>query len=123
MANIPALIYKDDVLAMAPELVDLSTFAWEDVLAYCNEIDLGRMGETASTTRLLRIFLTAHMGSLALRAISGAAGPTTGESAGSLRRSYGIVSLSAADWLGSTMYGQQYMTILRMSVAHGPRVV
>ena len=123
MASIPAQIYKDDVLAIAPELSTLSSFLWADILAFANEIDLGPLGETAQMTRMCRLYLSAHSATLTKRAGSGAAGPVTSESAGALRRSYGLVALSAGQWLGSTMYGQMLETLLNMSAARGPMLV
>lgn len=115
-------IYRDDVLAVAPE-INITAFAWEDILAFANEIDLGYWGDTAQMTRMCRLYFAAHLGTLTMRAASGAAGPVTSESAGALRRSYGLVALAQGDWLGSTMYGQQLQTILSMSSARGPILV
>lgn len=124
----PALhdILRADVLGIAPELSTLPDIMWVVVLGVANEVKASALGTDADspTLRLARILLAAHFGVISRRARTGAAGPVTSETAGALRRSYGLVALSGAEsGLATTMYGQQYMTILRMTTAHGPRVI
>lgn len=109
------------VLGMAPQLTTLTIGAQTDILAFVNELDLSSLGETEQTTRMARIFLAAHVGTVAVRAAGGMAGPVTSESAGALRRSYGLSATpSGEEGFGTTMYGMQYISIIRMSLAHGP---
>lgn len=117
-------ITKSDVLAMAPELVSVSDEAWVDILAYVNTMSPKGVCNDPATYRLARILLAAHYGTISKNAFTGAAGPVVAEAAGGLRRAYGLVALSSADAaLGTTMYGMQYMGLLRMSCAHGPILV
>lgn len=119
-----AVIVKADVLAFAPELSTLTDAAWADVLAYVNTFDISHTGEDAQTVRMARIFFAAHMGTMDKRASSSSAGPVTSESAGGVRRSYGLLaSFSGANSLSSTRYGQLYADLLSMSLANGPMLV
>lgn len=121
-------IIKQDVLEFAPELSKIKDGAWAAILAFVNSftslgIDIGG-GEQSSLLRLARIFLAAHYGTVSRRSPSGAAGPTTSEAAGAVRRSYGLVALAANDaGFGSTGWGQQLLCLLSMSDAHGPFLV
>lgn len=116
-------IFWSDVLAIAPELSTISDRTAVDLIEYVNEMDLTQLCESAFTARLAKLYLAAHLGSLDKRANSGAAGPVVGEAAGGVRRSYGLLPLGDATWLGSTYYGQSLMALLSMSLAHGPIVV
>ena len=118
-----AAIMDQDVLDVAPELSTLRTLAWVGILNYVNELDLTGLGETPTVTRLARVYLAAHFGSMTKRAGAGIAGPVTSESAGGIRRSYGLLMLPGQTGLGATLYGQLYESILNMSNAHGPFVV
>ncbi len=117
-------IVWDDVLAMAPQLSTTTAGAQTDILDYVNELDMSGLGETDQTTRMARILLAAHWGTIILRAPGGMAGPVTSESAGALRRSYGLSATpSGEEGFGTTMYGMQYVNLLRMSLAHGPMLL
>lgn len=117
-------VTKTDVLAIAPELTTISDEAWADILAYVNTMSPKGICNDAATFRLARILLAAHYGTISKRAFTGAAGPVVSEAAGGLRRAYGLVALSSADAaLGQTMYGMQYLGILRSSCAHGPLLI
>lgn len=113
----------DAVTAFAKELKVITEEAQFWILQYVNEIS-GANLDTDATTHLARVLLAAHLGLSVKRAGSGAAGPVTSEAAGQLRRSYGLIALSAsAAALGSTIYGQQLVGLLAMSSCHGPRLV
>ncbi len=121
-------IIKQDVLEFAPELTTIRDPAWAAILAFVNSFGPAGIdatgGEESPLLRLARIYLAAHYGSVAKRSKSGAAGPVTSEAAGAVRRSYGLVALAANDaGFGSTVWGQQFLTILSMSDAHGPFLV
>ena len=118
-----AAVIKADVLAFAPELSTLTDQFWVDALDYVNQVDLTSV-DTDIDRRLARIYLAAHIGSTTKRAGTGAAGPVTSESAGGIRRSYGLLATSASgSGLSSTRYGQLYESILSMSLAHGPLLI
>lgn len=121
-------IIKQDVLEFAPELSTIRDPTWAAILAFVNSftslgIDVAG-GESSPLLRLARIFLAAHYGTVSKRSKSGAAGPVTSEAAGAVRRSYGLVALASNDaGFGSTVWGQQLLSILSMSDAHGPILV
>lgn len=123
-------IYKADVLALAPSLT-LTDQGWVEVLTYVNELDLSSLGESEQVTRLARIYLAAHFGTLTQQSTTddGApiAGPVVSESAGGIRRAYGFNASAQSNTLGftnleSTIFGQMYMRIIGMSAARGPLV-
>ena len=124
-------IVKADVLGLAPEL-SLSDLGWVDVLTYVNELDLTPLGETPQVTRMARIYLAAHLGTVGRLATTGGgtavSGPVVSEAVGQVRRTYatsgGGSSGQAATStnLEATMYGQMYMRIIGMSAARGPLV-
>ena len=75
-------------------------------------------------TKLLRIYIAAHFALLDVRAQTGAAGPVTAESAGQIRRSYGLLAQAAgANDLAGTLYGNMALALMRSSAAHGPVLV
>ncbi|MGN6103653.1 MAG: DUF4054 domain-containing protein [Kofleriaceae bacterium] len=113
-------VTKDEVIAFAPELATVSDGTWPSILAFINEIDMTYLGESANTTRLARIYLAAHIAKMGKRAASSAAGPVTSESAGGIRRSYGFAALTDTHSLRTTNYGQLYLDLLGMTLAHGP---
>lgn len=118
-----AAIVKADVFSFAAELNNkFDDQFWADVLAYVNQYDLTST-DTDEDRRLARIFLAAHIGANELRAKSGAAGPLTSESAGGVRRSYGLVASSTSASLNSTRYGTMFLFILESSGCAGPFVI
>lgn len=114
-------IIKADVLAVAPELTTLTDQFWLDLLEYANEFDFTTL-DTEQTVRMARIFLCAHLGARAKRSGGGTAGPVTGEAAGGVRRSYGLIATAGGGLseLGSTQYGQTLASILNMSLVRAP---
>lgn len=119
-------IVQADVAGLAPQLATkVSDQGWVDILAYANEIDLTtQLGESAQTTRMARILMAAHLGTVINMGLSGAVGPVVGESAGLVRRSYGMLATYAgAGALAATIYGLQYLTLLSMTVANLPMVI
>ncbi len=120
-------IFRDDVTGMDPKLAALPDDAWFPLLAYVNTlpdtaIDPGG-GADGPTVRLARLFLAAHFATCILRGGT-AAGPVTGETAGALRRTYGLMQLkTGVNGLNTTQYGLQYQAIVDMSPAHGPFVL
>lgn len=116
-------IVKTDVLAIAPEFSTLADQAWVDILNYVNQINLTAC-DSDFDRRLARIFLAAHIGAIVKSGSAGEAGPLTGESAGGVRRSYGLVaSATSSGSITTTRYGQKYIEILEGTLVHGPMVV
>lgn len=118
-------ITRANVLAFAPELADVSTLAFDDILAHVNELDLTHadIGESEETNKLARIYLAAHFALLTRNAGSGAAGPVTAETVGQVRRSFGLLATAAGtNALNGTQYGQAYLALLMQSMAHFPIV-
>lgn len=114
-----------DVLGTAPELSTISELGQKSILQYVNQFDYSSIGGTPEEIYYLRVLLAAHFGSVTKRAGSGAAGPVISETAGALRRAYGMIPLSKLSFAGlnATMYGQQALTIMASSVCHGPIVL
>lgn len=113
-----------NVQAFAPALPRLTEEAQQQILFYVNQWSSENALGSAPTLHMARVLLAAHFALSTSRATTGAAGPVTSEAMGGLRRSYGLIALSAATAnLGSTIYGQQVMLILSMSDAHGPILV
>lgn len=111
---------------MAPELASVSDVTWQTVIAFANTLSADGIGggESGPLLRLCRILLAAHYGTISKRGVTGATGPVTSEAAGAVRRSYGLVALASADAsLGATVYGHQFLGLLGMSMANGPRLV
>lgn len=123
-----ASIVWADVLALAPELVNVDSTARMFILSYVNgpALDPGSFdGENGVTTRLARIYLAAHMGSSVGKGAAGASGgPVTSESMGGLSRSYSVGSVAQSiDATGSTDYGRRYEALVSNSLARMPFVI
>ena len=114
---------KAAVLAVAAELSSVLDAVWAVWLPWANEFDLSQTGATDATVTLARIYLAAHMVTMSKRGSSAAAGPLTGESAGGLRRSYGLVSMNGAGSFPLTRYGQLFLDLLDQSPAKGPFLI
>jgi hypothetical protein len=118
-----AAVLRTDVLAIAPELSTLTDQAWVDILAYVNATSASAFDDITAH-RLARIFLAAHLGTASKRAASGAVGPVIAEAVGGLRRSYANSAASTdTSSLSQTMYGNQYLAILKSSGTAGPFLV
>lgn len=107
-----------DVVALAPELSTINTTTQTDILAFTNAVlDVTKFDlEAGPTTRLARIYLAAHFGTLSKL---GAAGPLIGESAGGLSRSYAM-PIGKSQFL-TTSYGRAFYQLIR-PIARGPQV-
>ena len=117
------IVDKAAVLAVAAELSTVSDAVWFVWLPWVNEFDLSQTGATDATVTLARIYLAAHVVTLSKRGSSAAAGPVTGESAGGLRRSYGLVPMAGTGSYPMTRYGQLYLDLLDQSPANGPFLI
>ncbi len=120
-----AVIVKEDVITYAPETASIDEDAWVMILAFVNTLTSEAVGggEDGPMLKFLRVLLAAHYATISRRGTSGAAGPVTSEAAGAVRRSYGLVALASSDAsLGATGYGQQFLGLLSMSMANGPRL-
>ena len=107
-------ILKTDILAIAPQLSTLPDSAWFTILAFINTFKGFKCDPALK--RMALIFLAAHLGSMASSTgSSGATGPVVSESAGGLKRTYGVSSSSTTSDLGQTPYGIQYLAIIGMS--------
>ena len=116
-------ITKGDVIGVAAELSSVVDSVWAVWLPWANEFDLSQTGATDATVTLARIYLAAHVVTMNKRGSSAAAGPLTGESAGGLRRSYGLVSLNGSGSFALTRYGQLFLDLLDQSPANGPFLI
>lgn len=73
---------------------------------------------------MARIYLAAHLGTVAQSGGSAPAGPVTSETVGQVSRSYAQLvgdALASSAW-ASTAYGRQYAAALRASTARLPVV-
>jgi hypothetical protein len=123
-----ASIIWTDVTAHAPELVTaaVSVAAQADILAYVNDaLDVTMFGgETAARTKMARIYLAAHLGTIDSQGSTGATGAVIGESIGGLSVQYASNSPAGTDPLyDKTPYGQAFRSIVRGSKARGPFVL
>lgn len=107
------------VVALASSLSSVSDEAQALILAHVNTaLDTRRFayGECDPRLTLARTYLAAHMGSSSLpgAGTTGAAGPVTSESAGSLSVSYAQIMDSASDsLLDTTSFGKLYRLVMR----------
>jgi hypothetical protein len=117
-----AAIAWSDVTNFASGLSSVSSGAQTVILAHVNEtLDTEKWGgESSPKLKYARILLAAHFGTLTLQGASagGGFGIVTGESAGGLSRQYLAFSPDGTDpTFDKTVYGQQYRTLLRGTMA------
>ena len=119
-----AAIIFADVLAFAPELESLAPAAQVMILEHVNaDLDVDQFdGEDGPTTKLARVYLAAHMGTLARPGRGAAAGPVASQSAGGLSKSYATMAGDYAAF-STTMFGRQYLELARCSFARLPVVI
>lgn len=116
-----------DVVAFAPELSTIAAGAQTDILAHVNDTlvvtEFG--GETAAKTRLARIYLAAHFGTVTAQGAAGAAGPVVSETVDRLSRTYGqpYGGGAAPDSLDSTSYGKAFRALVRTTPARIPMLL
>jgi hypothetical protein len=112
------------VTAFASELSSVDEEAQAMILAHVNGehgVAVDEFGgEDSPTTKLVRIYLAAHLGTMC--GMGAAGGMVTSESAGGLARSYATgVGLEGAD-LDLTVYGRTVRGFARR-FSGGPRVI
>ncbi len=121
-----AAITWTDVTNHASELTSVAVAAQTDILAHVNtaftvdELD----GESGPMTKLARIYLAAHLGTLSTQGGAAAAGPVIEEEVGDVRRRFADLTTSATltTYEGSS-YGKLLNELLRRSAARAPFVV
>ena len=113
-----AAIIWTDVVALAPELSTTSTTTQTDVLGYANQaLNVALYGgEAATSTRLARIYLAAHLAALAKL---GTGGALLSESVGGMSRSYAAPMTKSR--LSLTSYGAAFLLLLPPQT-RGPQV-
>lgn len=120
-----AAITWSDVVTLAPELSTYPVAAQDFILDFVNNtlnvnvID----GEDGPRTKLVRIFLAAHIATMLIRANNNQTGAVTQESLGPQSTSYAQMSGVLSDRLNSTQYGIMYLKLINTSSARGPRVL
>ena len=119
-----AITWEDDVLPIAPELVDVPTDAQTIILAYVNTA-LNPSMFTVPSLRLARIYLAAHIGTNALPSAGGEVmGAVTSESVGDITRTYGAITAATnGSGFDTTSYGTLFTFLVRTSKARLPRVI
>ena len=122
-----AVITWVDVTNHAAELSAVVVAAQTDVLAHVNTALAVAVfgGEAAAKTKLARIYLAAHLGTLSLPSSSGAAsGAVIEEKVGDISRKYADASsgTTAGSGLDATVYGLQFKALARTTVARFPLI-
>ncbi len=115
-----ASIVWANVVDFAAPLSSVDPDAQTAILAHVNTVlDVSLFGgEDGPTTRLLRIFMAAHMATTTATEEAGAvAGPVASESAGGISRSYANLSTPSDDDLKTTSFGRAYLSLVRTSPA------
>ncbi len=110
----------DDVVNHASELGSVDEDAQDDILDYVNR-NVATDLFTASQLKLAKIYLAAHLGTVAKSKGSTSTGAVTSETAGRLTRSYSVVASATSDLDGSS-YGKQYSAMVKRSAARVPFV-
>lgn len=106
------MITWDDVVAIAPSLSAVSAEGQAIILDFVElQVTEGQWG--VDRARLGRIFLAAHLGSLAITTAT-AAGPIASETVGPLSRTY-MAAAASAGATGATSWGKQYQA-MRMAL-------
>jgi hypothetical protein len=117
-----ASISWSDVTAFSSGLSSVSSGAQTTILNHVNTtlaVDVWG-GESSPKLKYARILLAAHFGTLTLQGANAGSGfgIVTGESAGGLSRQYSAVSSEGADpTFDKTVFGQEYRTLLRGTMA------
>lgn len=121
-----AAIIVNDVLESAPELkTGVTQVAWGVIVGFANRLIGTGMGwqENDDELRFARILLAAHYGAIFKRGRSGALGPLVSKTVGAIREAFGLLSMSAEfAAFESTVYGQQLLGLIAMSLAAGPHL-
>lgn len=121
-----AAIEWSTVVAFVPRLSTLDSEAQDAILAWANaalNVDAFD-GEDGATTRMARIYLAAHAGTMARQGSSGAGGPLTMRSVDGITEQWATPAGGVVfDSLDSTPYGKMYRQLVGMSSARGPFVL
>lgn len=129
-----AITWSDVTTIAAPELSGLAVAAQTAILVWVNAaFDVTVFdGEDGAKTKLARVYLAAHIGTLILPTSAGGSGggvsgPVSSESAGGLSRSYAVAVASSggttAENLSRTGYGQLLLLLINTSGARSPIVI
>lgn len=115
-ADVTTLFSGDTALAALPTLTQNS------ILAQVNDEEVhDSTWRIAARANRARLYLAAHLGSLASGVNSGAKGPVQSESVGSVSRSYALSVAQNSNPLDSTGYGKEYRRLVRLQFG-GPWV-
>lgn len=121
-----AAIVWADVVAVAPELAELSSALYTDILGYVNValVPTEWGGEDSSRLRLARLYLAAHYATMVSRggSVGEIVGFVTSESAGGLSRSYSS-GASTGTVYDATPYGQLFWALFRSTLVTLPIVL
>lgn len=118
-----AVITWTNVTDHAAELSTVAAQAQTDILAYVNSVIQVALidGEAGPKTKLVRIYLAAHLGELTISSSSSSTtGARTSEKEGDVAVTYASTSSLAAAPHGSTSYGQMYLTLIGTSALRTP---
>jgi hypothetical protein len=112
------------VTNMSSELSAVSAAAQVDILAHVNLLAADKLGGEASPRyKLARVLLAAHYGKLSMTNGATPAGPVIAESEGQVSRAYGFMGGAASAEMSSTVWGREYIAMVRRSgAARAPMV-
>lgn len=104
-----------DVTNHVASLSTLDSNAQTDILAFVNaQVNYGRLDDEAGPlTKLARVYLAAHFGTVLAGATGGSSGPVMEEKAGELSRKYSDLSNLMGSGLGETSYGRAFQTLVK----------
>lgn len=119
-----AAITWSEVVDFASELSTADAEVQTLILAYVNgslnvtEFD----GEDGNKTKLIRIHLAAHLGTVASESGTGTAGPILKDKAGDLETTYANIATQATDpsRLATTNYGKMFLALVNTTTARMP---
>lgn len=118
-----AAITWTDVEAHAPELSTANATVQADMIGMVEQILVAAEfgGEDDYRYRMARIYLAAHLATVAASGGAMATGGVQSERVGDVSRTYSTTTLLDPDSLDSTAYGRAYRAIVRISPARSPR--
>lgn len=118
-----AAINWAEVVLHAAELSTVGTTVQNEILAYVNSVIQVALidGEAGPKTKLVRIYLAAHMGTATVAAslATSAAGAITSRKEGDVAVSYAS-TVASATTPDSTAYGQMYLRLIGTTALRAP---
>lgn len=110
-----------DVVNHAAELSGVDGTVQTEILAYVNTVIQVALidGEAGPKTKLVRIYLAAHMASASASASGGTGGPISSKKEGDVAITYAVPTTTSAA-SDSTPYGNMYLRLINTSAIKAP---